>query len=147
MKYALMLTLALLLAACGGDPYKAPPAGNGTSSANVPGQPKIPSEKPTGADMEPEYTKAAKAAFAARDKFRGDKTADNFALWGASMFDALRFGIMQGRHKRSTSGFYKYKEIREMRTDFTKTIGPSGWEDNTVYKAAKKAYDDVQQTE
>jgi hypothetical protein len=146
MKYALLFVLVTLLAACGGDPYKAPPSGNGTSAGNT-SQPPVPKTQPTGPDQDAEYTKAAKAAFAARDAYRNDKTADNFAIWGAHTYDAVRFKILQTNYKRSTAKFYKLKELSEMFTDFKKTIGPAGWEDNADYKAAKKAYDEVQQTQ
>jgi len=143
MKYAtaILFTLALLFAGCGGG-YQAPPKGNERVVTNSPGPA---GAQPTGPDMSAEYEKAAKAAFAARDAFKNDKTAENFAKWGANIYAALTASIKQDRHGRSTSGFYRFKELREMKTDFTKTFGPNGWEDNPEYKAAKKAYDEVQE--
>lgn len=144
MKYvtAMLFTLALLFTgACGGD-YQAPPKSNSKPTPTKPDP--TPVKQPTGPDMSAEYEESAKAAFAARDAYTNDKTAENFAKWGARIYDALRYSIQQDRHGRSTSGFYRFKDLREMKTDFTKTFGPTGWDENREYKAAKQAYDEIQ---
>ncbi|MEZ5992570.1 MAG: hypothetical protein R3E76_09470 [Planctomycetota bacterium] len=146
MKFATVLTLALslfLVSACGGD-YQAPPKSNTKPAPGNTTPAPNPGKQPTGPSMETDYTDAAKAAFAARDAYKADKTAENFAKWGAHIYEALRFSIEHDRNGRSTDGFYKFKELREMKTDFTKTIGPAGWEEIREYQTAKKAYNDVQ---
>jgi hypothetical protein len=147
MKYAMPIVLAMLLAACGGDPYKAPPTGNGTAPANSPKQPVVPTKKPTGPSYADDYRREADAALSSWKMYGGDKSAENFAKVGTHLYNAQRFKIMSSRNGHSTDNFHKSREVGQLFTDWKKTFQAGDWEKDPDYQAAKKAYDEVQQTE
>jgi hypothetical protein len=146
MKYAVLLTIALVLAACG-DPYSAPPQGNGTKPANTSQQPgsNMPTKTPTGPSFAKEYDPEAKAAFKAWDTWAADKTPENFAKVRTHLYNAMRFKILTDRNGHSISKLYKANEIGRLFTDWKKTFQSGDWESDPDYKAAKQAYNDIQQ--
>lgn len=152
MKYATAFIFALSLAftaGCGGGEYKAPPKGNGLAPHNGQsgggGTGGGTKREPTGPSYAKDYDPEAKAALAAWDTWAKDKSADNYAKCGEHLYNAMRFKILTERNGHSTSGLYKSREVGRLFTDWKKTFQPGEWETNADYKAAKQAYDDVQQ--
>lgn len=145
MKYAIMLVLAMALAACG-DQYTAPPEGNARKIDNSTGGTGGGTKKqPTGPSYANEYRREADAALAAWKDYGSDKSAANFAKVGTHVYNAQRFKIMSSRNGHSTDSFHKSREVGQLFTDFKKTFQAGDWEKDEDYKAAKKAYDEVQQ--
>jgi hypothetical protein len=149
MKYALVIALAAILigaSACGGDPYQAPPVGNGYKASNTPPGTTTPGKKePTGPSYSKEYDPEAKAAFKAWDAWAGDKTPENFAKVGTHLYNAMRYKILTDRHGHPISGFHRANELGRLFTDWKKTFQTGDWENDPDYKAAKAAYNEVQQ--
>jgi hypothetical protein len=149
MKCVLTVVFAIALvatSACGGGGYQAPPAGNGYKPSNTPVTTTSPGKKqPTGPNYATEYKKSADAALKAWSDYGADKTAENFAKVGMNLYDAQRYKIMSDRNGHSTSGFHRVTEVSRLFTDWKKTFQGGDWESDPDYKAAKKAYDEVQQ--
>ena len=150
MKYLTAFVFALALAAtaaCGGGDYQAPPKGNGLSPANIQpgggggtGRP-----EPTGESYAQEYDPEAKAALAAWKTWSGDKTPANYAKVGTHLYNALRYKILTERNGHSTANMHKVREVGRLFTDWKKTHQSGDWENDPEYKAAKAAYNEVQQ--
>jgi hypothetical protein len=136
---AIMLMLALMLAGCGGG-YQAPPKGNERVVSNAPaGSPA------KGQSYAKEYEPEAKAALDSWKAWGREKTPENFAKVGAHLYNAMRFKILTDRNGHSTGNLYKVREVGQLFTDWKKTSQLGDWESNPEYKAAKAAYDEVQQ--
>ena len=152
MKYASAFLFALALAftaGCGGGDYQAPPKGNGlkphtggTGGGGTGGETK---REPTGPSYIKDYEPEAKGALAGWKTWAGDKTPENFAKVGEHLYNAMRYKIMTERNGHSTGNFYKSTEVGRLFTDWKKTFQAGDWENNADYKAAKAAYDEVQQ--
>lgn len=152
MKYATAFIFALacmLTAACGGGEYQAPPKGNdlkphsgGTGGGGTGGDTK---REPTGPSFIKEYEPEAKAALAGWKTWAGDKTPENFAKVGAHLYNAMRYKILSDRNGHSTGNFYKVREVGQLFADWKRTTQLGDWKSNADYKAAKAAYDEIQQ--
>ncbi|MBZ0138021.1 MAG: hypothetical protein K8I27_16820 [Planctomycetes bacterium] len=151
MKYAtaLVLVLGLLLTGgCGNGDYQAPPRANGLAPHNGQsggGGTGGTKKERTGPSFSKEYEPEAKAALSAWDTWASDKTPGNFAQCGAHLYNAMRYKILTERNGHSTGNFYKAREVGRLFTDWKKTFQTGDWESNAEYKAAKAAYNEIQQ--
>jgi hypothetical protein len=155
MKYALTIAFAVVLAAtaaCGGGGYQAPPAGNGYKAGNTPVTTTTPGKtQPTGESRTREFNDSAAKAQAAWKDFARDKSADNYAVCGAHIYNALRFRIEHERNGHDAGTLRGLRELNQLKKDWTATEGQLTTEQKTAYiehadyKAAKAAYNEVQQ--
>lgn len=155
MKYvtAILLTLAFLLAGCGGGEYQAPPKSNGrtpgsTTSTDGSGGG---GTQPTGPSRTREFNSEASKAQDAWKTFAKDKSADNYAVCGAHIFNALRYRIEHERNGHDAGTLRGLRELNQLKADWAKSEGQLTSEQKTAYqshadyKAAKEAYDQIQQ--
>jgi hypothetical protein len=146
MKFALTISFAIILAAtsaCGGDPYKAPPAGNGYKPGNTQ-QPAANTKKP-GDSLAKEYEVEMKAAFAAHREYEAVKAdaearKEPYIEWAEHLYAALAYANVHERNGHSKDGLPRFKELKELKSGYFKNaLGPS---DDPRVKAAMKNWED-----
>ncbi len=146
MKHAVAFLFAFALvftSACGGGDYQAPPKGNGLAPATTGGGDTGP--KPTGPSYASEFAVEASKAKAAWEAFGREQSAENYAVCGAHIHNALRYRIIHERNGHPASVLRDLRAFNELRKDWAGTEGRLTSEQKNEYNnhpEFKKAFEE-----
>ncbi len=147
MRYAIGILLLAVISGC--DSQVPPPnAGTQKQAPKIQPQKQQPAvqqptqPKPTGDSLAVEYKKEAQAAFDGMKRYGSEKTAEAYAAAGTHILRALVLANQHQKNGHSTSSLWRYRELRQLRTDWNKSMGgvPKGWDNDPEYKAAFEDY-------
>lgn len=152
MKYAVAFLFAFALAftsACGGGEYQAPPKGNGLAPATTGGGGDT-GPKPTGPSYTTEFNSEASKAMTAWKTFGSEQSAENYAVCGAHIHNALRYRILHEQNGHPASSLRGLRELNQLRKDWSGSEGKLTSEQKTEYKnhpEYKKAFEEYQKVQ
>jgi hypothetical protein len=151
MRYLASLAVAAALAcisACGGGEYQPPPKANGLAPANINNSTGGGAAK--GQSYATEFNSEASKAQTAWKSFAREKSADNYAICGAHIHNALRYRIMHEANGHTTSNLRGVTELNRLRKDWSGSEGQLTTEQKEAYKEHpeyKKAFEEYQKVQ